>query len=40
MVNGFVSAHKRDRDGNLIGLASPHPILDTRSYSVNFDDGD
>ena len=40
MVNGGVTALKRDRDGNLIGLANSNPILDTRSYIVHFNDGD
>ena len=40
MVNGGVTAVKRDRDGNLIGLANSNPILDTRFYIVHFNDGD
>ena len=40
IVRGCVSVHKRDRDSNLIGLANPNPILDTRSYIVNFGNGD
>jgi len=40
MVKGRVAVHKRDRDGNPIGLANPNPIFDTRSYMANFDDGD
>jgi hypothetical protein len=32
MVKGLVTAQKRDRDGNPIGLANDNPILDTRSY--------
>jgi hypothetical protein len=40
MVKGRIAAHKRDRDGNPIGLANSNPILDTRSYIVHFDDGD
>jgi len=39
MVKGRVAVHKRDRDGNPIGLANANPILDTRSYIVYFDDG-
>jgi hypothetical protein len=39
MVMGHVTAHKRNRDGNPVGLANDNPILDTRSYIVNFDDG-
>jgi hypothetical protein len=40
MVKGRVTACKRDRDGNPVGRANDNPILDTRSYIVNFDDGD
>jgi len=40
MIRGRVSEQKRDQHGNPIGLANPNPILDTRSYIVNFDDGD
>ncbi len=40
LVKGHVTARKRDRDGNPIGRANDNPILDTRSYIVNFDDGD
>jgi hypothetical protein len=40
MVKGHVTAHKRDRDGNPVGHANDNPILDTRSYIVDFDDGD
>ena len=29
MVKGRVSAHKRDQDGNPVGLANSNPILDT-----------
>jgi hypothetical protein len=29
MVKGRVAAHKRDRDGNPVGLANSNPILDT-----------
>jgi hypothetical protein len=35
-----VSARKRDRDGNPVGLANSNPILDTGSYIINFNDGD
>jgi hypothetical protein len=31
---------KPDRDGNPVGHANDNPILDTRSYIVDFDDGD
>jgi hypothetical protein len=40
LVKGCVTAQKQDRDGNSIGLANDKPILDKRSYIVNFDDGD
>jgi hypothetical protein len=40
MVKGRVSARKRDRDGNPVGLANSNPILDTRFYIIHFDDGD
>ncbi len=40
LVKGRVTARKRDRDGNSIGRANDNPILDTRSYIVDFDVGD
>ena len=40
MKKGRVAARKRDYAGNPVGLANPNPILDTRSYIVDFDDGD
>jgi hypothetical protein len=40
LVKGRVTARKRDRDGNPIGHANDNPILDTRSYIVDFDDSD
>jgi hypothetical protein len=40
LVKGHVTARKRDQDGNPVGHANDNPILDTRSYIVNFDDGD
>jgi hypothetical protein len=40
MVKGRVSARKRDQDGNPVGLANANPILDTRSYIIDFDNGD
>ncbi len=40
MVKGRVSARKRDRDSNPVGLANSNPILDTRSYIIKFDDND
>jgi hypothetical protein len=39
MTKGCVSARKRDSAGILTGLADPNPILDTRSYIVDFADG-
>ncbi len=35
-----MTARKRDRDGNPVGHANDNPILDTRSYIVDFDDGE
>jgi hypothetical protein len=35
-----VTGRKRDRDGNPVGRANDNPILDIRSYIVDFDDGD
>jgi hypothetical protein len=40
MVKGHVTARKCDRDGNPVGHANDNPIRDTRSYIVEFDDGD
>jgi hypothetical protein len=40
MVKGHVTAHKRDWDGSPVGRANDNPILDTRSYNGDFDDGD
>ncbi len=40
MTKGHVAARKCDNAGNLTGLADPTPILDTRSYIVDFADGD
>ncbi len=39
MVKGRMTARKRDRDSNPVGRANDNPILDTRSYIANFDDG-
>jgi len=36
---GKVINHKRDSDGNPIGRANANPILDTRVYEVEFQDG-
>ncbi len=40
MVKGHVTAGKHDRDRNPVGRANDNLILDTRSYIVDFDDGD
>ena len=40
MVIGRVKSRKRDADGNPIGRADANPILDTREYIVEFEDGD
>ena len=40
MSRGCVTAQKRDADGNPKGRANDNPILDTREYTVTFDDGD
>jgi hypothetical protein len=40
LVKGRVTARKRDWDGSPVGCANDNPILDTRSYIINFDDGD
>jgi hypothetical protein len=37
---GRVTAQKRDKDGNPVGLANANPILDTREYTFTLDDGD
>jgi hypothetical protein len=39
MVKGPVTVPKCNQDGNPIGHANGNPILDTRSYIVNLDDG-
>ncbi len=40
LVKGHVTARKCDRDVNPVGHANDNPILDTRSYIVDFNDGD
>jgi hypothetical protein len=40
MVKGRVTVGKHYREGNPVWRANDNPILDTRSYIVNFDDGD
>jgi hypothetical protein len=37
---GSMTACKRDQDCNPVGHANDNPILDTRPYIVDFDDGD
>jgi hypothetical protein len=39
MVKGHVTARKRNRDSNTIGPANVKQNIDTRSYIVNFDNG-
>ena len=40
MSRGHVTARKRDAYGNPKGRANDNPILDTREYTVTFEDGD
>jgi hypothetical protein len=40
MTREQVTAQKRDTDGNPKGRANSNPILDSREYTVTFDDGD
>ena len=35
-----MTERKRDHEGNVIGRSNANPILDTREYKVNFEDGD
>ena len=39
LARGNVNKRKRDHDDNVIGNANANPILDTREYEVEFDDG-
>ena len=39
MVTGKVAGRKRGQDGSLKGTGNDHPILDTRTYVVEFPDG-
>lgn len=39
MSRATVASRKRDTDGNPIGKANANPLLDTRIYEVQFDDG-
>jgi hypothetical protein len=40
MVTGRVRGRKRDREGSLHGLRNANPILDTRTYEVEFPNGE
>ena len=37
---GKVKSRKQNSDGNLVGQANPKPIKDTRTYKVEFPDGE
>lgn len=39
MVNAKVRGRKRQLDGSVVGKANANPILDTRTYEVEFPDG-
>lgn len=39
VLTGRVKERKRDREGNLIGKSHSNPVLDTRTYEVQFPDG-
>ena len=39
-VCGRVKLRKRNSDGNLVGVADPNPIKDTRTYEVEFSGGE
>ena len=38
-ARGRVTKHVRDNDGNLMGHSTPKPILDSRNYIVEFEEG-
>ncbi len=40
LLRGRVVQRKQDCDGNPVGLSHTNPVLDTRSYIVEFDDND
>ena len=40
LARGRVIERKRDSDGNPIGRANANPILDSRHYNVEFEDGE
>jgi hypothetical protein len=39
LVKGRVTSQKRDKDDNPIGLANTNPILNTREYTLTFNNG-
>jgi hypothetical protein len=39
VMSGKVRGHKRMSDGSLVGKLNANPILDTRTYEVEFADG-
>ena len=39
VMSGKVKCRKREHDGTVKGRANPNPILDTRTYEVEFPDG-
>jgi hypothetical protein len=39
-MKGRLTSWKRNKDSNPIRLANANPILDTREYTLTFDDGD
>jgi len=39
LARGRVTKRKRDDEGLPMGNANPNPILDTRQYIVEFEDG-
>ncbi len=39
LSKGCVTAQKRDKDSNPVGLANANPILDTREYTFTFNNG-
>ena len=39
VAQGSVRHRKRDMEGNNIGRANSNPIIDTRTYEVEFKDG-
>ena len=39
-ARGRVIGRKRDHEGNVVSRANDNPVLDTRQYNVEFEDGD